>query len=303
MTISLPGRKLDLPAVLAEQARTKKAAMLQYMAQQFRVAVLDILHDKGTGHWGGASSAAELLTVLYFHAMNVRPDQPGWPDRDRLVLSKGHASCMLYTVLANRGFFPPAELDSFRQLDSRLQGHPCMTSTPGVDMSTGSLGHGVSVTLGMALAGRLQKRNYWSYVVVGEGDLDEGQTWEALMAAAKFRPSRLLVMVDYNKVQLDGPSDAVMPLDPLAEKFRAFNWNVPPQIYDGHSVAEVFASLDWARRQPGGPLAIIYRTCKGRGVSFMENNAYWHGAPIDDANYAKARQELLQTLKELEARL
>jgi transketolase len=289
--------------VLEEQERAKKAAMLQYVAQQFRVTVLDILHDKGTGHWGGTSSSAELLTALYFHAMTVRPDEPSWPDRDRLVLSKGHASCMLYTVLANRGYFPAAELDSFRQLDSRLQGHPCMTSTPGVDMSTGSLGHGVSVTLGMALAGRLQERSYWSYVVMGEGDLDERQTWEALMAAATFRPSRLLVMVDYNKVQLDGPSDAVMPLDPLAEKFRAFNWNVPPQVFDGHSVAEVFDSFDWARRQPGGPLAIIYRTCKGRGVSFMENNAYWHGAPIDDANYAKARQELLQTLNELEARL
>ncbi|MFZ1932742.1 MAG: transketolase [Thermoguttaceae bacterium] len=303
MVIPLPGRELDVRAVLQEPHRPKKAAMLQYMAQRFRVAVLDVLHDKGTGHWGGASSAAELLTALYFDAINVRPDEPAWPGRDRLVLSKGHASCMLYAVLAHRGFFLAAELDSFRQLDSRLQGHPCMTSTPGVDMSTGSLGHGVSVALGMALAGRLQERNYWSYVLVGEGDLDEGQTWEALMAAAKFRPPRLLLMVDYNKVQLDGPSDVVMPLDPLAEKFRAFNWRVAAKVYDGHNVADVLASLEWAKQQHGGPLAIIYRTCKGRGVSFMENNAYWHGAPVDDASYAEARRELLQTLNELEARL
>jgi len=276
---------------------------LQYLAQQFRLQVLDILHAKGTGHWGGASSAAELLVTLYFHVMNVRPEAPLWPDRDRLVVSKGHASCMLYTVLAHRGYFPVAELDTFRQLDSRLQGHPSMRETPGIEMSTGSLGHGMSVALGMALAARVLSKSYWTYVLIGDGDLNEGQTWEAVMAAAKYRPPRLAALVDYNKVQLDGPSDEIMPMDPLPEKFRAFNWNVAPRTYDGHRALEILESFDWLRGQEAWPAAVIYRTHKGRGVSFMEDNAHWHGAPIDDASYARARPELEATLAELEARL
>ena len=276
---------------------------MQWLAQRFRVAVLDILHEKGTGHWGGAASAAELLTALYFDAMNIRPDEPAWPDRDRLVVSKGHASCMLYAVLANRGYFPVDELSTFRQLNSRLQGHPCMNKTPGVEMSTGSLGHGLSVGLGMALGARLQKRSYLTYVLVGDGDLNEGQTWEAVMAAAKFRPERLVLLVDYNKVQLDGPSDEIMPLDPLPEKFRVFGWNVAPECYDGHDSAAILHSLAWAREQRQWPVAIIYRTHKGRGVSFMEDNAYWHGSPVDDATYAEARPELMAALERLEAQL
>ena len=274
--------------------------MLQCLAQEFRIAVLDILHEKGTGHWGGASSAAELLAALYFDVMNIRPEEPSWPDRDRLVLSKGHASCMLYTVLACRGYFLPAELATFRQIDSRLQGHPCMNKTPGVEMSTGSLGHGLSVGLGMALGARLQKKTWWTYVVMGDGDLNEGQTWEAIMGAAKFKPERLVALIDYNKVQLDGPSDKIMPMDPLPEKLRAFNWNVAPAVCDGHNAADVLASLDWARRQTQWPVAVIYKTHKGRGVSFMEDNAQWHGAPIDDATHTKARRELVATLGLLE---
>jgi len=295
--------KVDVDALLRETDPRGNAATMQYLAQHFRIQVLDILHDKGTGHWGGAASAAELLVTLYFHALNIRPEELLWPDRDRLVVSKGHASCMLYTVLAHRGYFPVAELDTFRQLDSRLQGHPSMHSTPGVEMSTGSLGHGMSVTLGMALAARVLGRSYWSYVLIGDGDLNEGQTWEGIMAAAKYKPPRLVVLVDYNKVQLDGPSDEIMPLDPLPEKFLAFNWNVAPRLYDGNRVAEILESFDWLREQKAWPAVIIYRTRKGRGVSFMENNAHWHGAPIDDATYAKARPELVATLAELEARL
>jgi transketolase len=286
--------------MLGEQDRGKKAAQLQYLAQYFRLTVFDILHDKRTGHWGGASSAAELLVSLYFDAMNIRPEEPQWPDRDRLVLSKGHASCMLYTVLAHRGYFPVEELDTFRQLNSRLQGHPCMRTTPGVEMSTGSLGHGTSVALGMALAARRLGKNFWSYVLIGDGDLNEGQTWEAIMAAAKFKPERLVVLVDYNKVQLDGPSDVIMPMDPLPDKFRAFNWNVAPRVYDGGSVAEILASFAWVQQQNTWPVVVIYKTHKGRGVSFMEDNCYWHGAPIDDESYAKGRAELRKTLAELE---
>ncbi len=291
------------PLEVQELTGQEKAARLQHLAQQFRVTVLDILHEKGTGHWGGAASAAEILVALYFDAMNIRPHQPAWPDRDRLVVSKGHASCMLYTVLANRGYFPVEELSTFRQLNSRLQGHPCMRETPGVEMSTGSLGHGLSVALGMALAARVSKRSYWSYVLLGDGDLNEGQTWEAVMAGAKFRPERLVALVDYNKVQLDGPSAEIMPLDPLPEKFRAFGWNVAPECYDGHDSVEILRAFDWAREQQTWPAVIIFRTHKGRGVSFMEDNAYWHGSPIDDATYATARPELLATLERLEAAL
>jgi transketolase len=284
------GTRLDLGGVIEEKDRAKKCAMLQYLAQEFRITVFDILHDKGTGHWGGAASAAELLVALYFHGMNVRPDDPAWPDRDRLVLSKGHASCMLYT-------------DTFRQLDSRLQGHPSMLTTPGVEMSTGALGHGVSVALGMALAARLLAKTYWTYVLLGDGDLNEGQTWEAIMAAAKFKPERLVALIDYNKVQLDGPSDEIMPMDPLPEKLRAFNWNVAPVVYDGNCAAAVLESFDWARSQNQWPVAVIYKTRKGRGVSFMENNAHWHGAPIDDETYSRALPELVETLRQLEALL
>src|ERR1035438_4351474 len=289
-------------AVLQEKDRIRKATRLQHLAQQFRLTVLDVLHDRGTGHWGGAASAAELLVALYFHAMNVRPDEPRWPDRDRLVVSKGHASCMLYTVLANRGYFPPEELKTFRQIDSRLQGHPCMRKTPGVEMSTGSLGHGTSVALGMALAARLLGKGYWTYVLLGDGDLNEGQTWEAIMAAAKFKPARFVALIDYNKVQLDGPSDEIMPMDPLPDKLRAFNWTVAPRVYDGHDVAEVLESLDWAKSRDQGPTAVIYKTRKGRGVSFMENNAQWHGGVVDDATYVRARAELIETLQSLESR-
>lgn len=285
--------------VLAERDRLRKAQGMQYLAQQFRINVLDVLHDKRTGHWGGASSAAELLVALYFEALHIRPQEPGWPDRDRLIVSKGHASCMIYTVMAHRGYFPPAELDTFRQLNSRLQGHPCMNKLPGIEMSTGALGHGLSVAVGIALAARLQKKTYWTYVVVGDGDLNEGQTWEAIMAAAKFKPERLVVLVDYNKVQLDGPSDEIMPMDPLPEKLRAFNWHVPPTAYSGHDMLQIMDSFDWIRGQTLWPVAVIYQTVKGKGVSFMENNSQWHGAPVDDASYAEASPELMATLEGL----
>ncbi|MFB3826765.1 MAG: transketolase [Bryobacteraceae bacterium] len=295
--------RLDIARVLREPDRAKKAAQLQYLAQLFRIKVLDVLHDKGTGHWGGAASAAELLVCLYFDAMQVRPEEPLYAERDRLLLSKGHASCMLYTVLAHRGFFPVEELDTFRQLNSRLQGHPSMHATPGVDMSTGSLGHGLSVALGMALSARVLGKSWWTYTLMGDGDLNEGQTWEAVMAAAKFRPARMVALIDYNKVQLDGPSDEIMPLDPLPEKLRAFRWNVAPEVYDGHSVAEIFRSFEWIRRQQDWPAAVIYKTHKGRGVSFMEDKSHWHGAPVDDESHARGREELLAVLRGLEANL
>jgi len=289
--------------ILAEKNRGKKAAMMQYLAQKFRADVFDLLHEKGTGHWGGASSVAELLTALYFDVMAVRPEEPRWPDRDRLVLSKGHASAILYTALANRGYFPVEELDTFRQLNSRLQGHPCMNETPGVDMSTGALGHGMSVALGMALAARIQRKKYWTYVILGEGCLDEGQTWEAMMAAAKFKPERLVALIDYNGFQLDGPSNEIMPLAPLFDKFHAFGWKVSPTEWNGHSIREILKSFDWVRQQKEWPVVVVYKTQKGRGVSFTEDTHKFHGAVIDDQSYAKGQPELMQTLAELEAAL
>jgi transketolase len=286
-------------AVLEEKDRTRKLRLMQCLAQEFRITVLDILHAKGTGHWGGASSAAELLVALYFDVLNVHPEHPGWEDRDRVVVSKGHASAMIYTVMAHRGYFPIVELDTFRQLNSRLQGHPCMNKLPGIEMSTGALGHGLSVSTGMALAARILRKRFWTYVIIGDGDMNEGQTWEGIMTAAKFRPEHLVALVDYNKVQLDGPSDEIMPMDPLREKFCAFNWNVAPDVYDGHDMLRIADSFDWIRRQDRWPAAVIYRTVKGKGVSFMENNYQWHGAPVDDAAYSKARPELAATLEDL----
>jgi transketolase len=295
-------RRIDPQTVMGEMNPDRRLALIQYLAQESRVDVLDTLHAKGTGHWGGASSAAELLAYLYFAAMQVRPEDPAWPDRDRLVVSKGHASAMLYTILAKRGYFPlPEVMATFRQLDSRLQGHPCMNKTPGVEMSTGALGHGLSVALGMALAARVQDRHYWSYVLVGDGCLNEGQTWEAIMAAAKFQPERLVLLIDYNGVQLDGPASEIMPLDSLWDKLRAFNWNVAPVGFDGHDVREIATSFHWLRTLRRWPAAIVYRTHKGQGVSFMADTAHWHGAVVDDDVWARARPELLATLQQLEA--
>lgn len=294
--------RVDPAEILRAADPVRKHALIRYLARESRIDVLDTLHAKGTGHWGGAASCAELLAYLYFAAMSVRPAEPRWPDRDRLIVSKGHASAMLYTILAKRGYFPLAEVrETFRQLDSRLQGHPCMNKTPGIEMSTGALGHGLSVGLGMALAARVQGRGFWTYVLVGDGCLNEGQTWEAIMAAAKFRPERLVLLVDYNRVQLDGPSDEIMPLEPLAEKLRAFNWNVAPSSFDGHAVKEIADSFAWVRAQSRGPLAVVYRTHKGHGVSFMSDTAKWHGAPVTDEVHRAARAELLQGLGPLEA--
>lgn len=278
--------------ILAESDRAKKTRLIAALARRFRVEMLDILHQKQTGHWGGASSACELVTALYFHRLRIDPSRPSDPGRDRFILSKGHASLLLYTALAHRGFFDPALLPTFRSADSTLQGHPCMNKTPGVDMSTGALGHGLSVGTGVALASHLAGKKFATYVMVGEGCLNEGQTWEAIMSAAKFKPEGLYLMVDYNGVQLDGPSSEIMPIDPLADKFRSFGWNVLPEIYDGHDVGAIIRSFDALDQSTGWPKAVIYRTIKGKGVSFMEGKNTWHGAPVDDESFAKAMPEL-----------
>jgi transketolase len=287
--------------ILEEKDLKKKTRMLGIIAQQSRLDVLELLYKRGNGHWGGSASSAELLTTLVFHILNIDPQDPQWPNRDRFILSKGHAAPMLYVLLARRGFFDISELQSsFRQLNSRFQGHPCMNITPGVDMSTGALGHGLSVGLGMALAAKVLKAKYKTYVIIGDGDLNEGVTWEGIMSAAKFKPPGLFIMVDYNKVQLDGPCDKIMPLDPLIDKFKAFNLKVSSKIYDGHSVAEIIESWKWMKNNSQEPVVVIYKTCKGKGISFMENDHKWHGAQVDDKSYLTGKDELMERLEKLQ---
>ncbi|GHV93600.1 transketolase [Spirochaetia bacterium] len=285
-----------------KDAGTYTAPELAALAAAFRLEMFDVLHQRGTGHWGGASSAAEIVTALYFGRLKIKSENPQWEDRDRFILSKGHASINLYTILAHRGYFPAAELPDFRKLGSRLQGHPNMKLVPGVDFSTGALGHGLSAGAGMALGASLAGKTWNTYVLAGEGCLDEGQTWEAMLFAAKYKPRGLVFLIDNNRVQLDGTVADILPLDPIPDKFRAFGWNLAPTVYDGNDTAAILQSFEWLDQ--GGdnwPKAVIYSTVKGRGVSFMEGKSAWHGAPIDDANYAKGRPELAADLVEKEA--
>ncbi|GHT61459.1 transketolase [Spirochaetia bacterium] len=269
------------------------APELAALAAAFRLEMFEVLHERGTGHWGGASSATEIVTALYFGRLKIRPEDPQWEDRDRFILSKGHASINLYTILARRGYFPATELPSFRTLGSRLQGHPNMKLIPGVDFSTGALGHGLSAGAGMALAAGLAGKTWSTYVLAGEGCLDEGQTWEAMLFAAKYKPRGLIFLIDNNRVQLDGTVADILPLDPIPDKFRAFGWNLAPTVYDGNDTTAILQSFAWLDQAGDNwPKAVIYSTVKSKGVSFMEGKSAWHGAPIDDANYAKGRPEL-----------
>jgi transketolase len=294
---------MDKEQLLQNPEHACNAKELAVLAAEFRMEVWDVLHQRGTGHWGGASSCLEMVTSLYFNRLHIDPDNPKWEDRDRFILSKGHASCALYTVLAHRGFFSPELLPTFRTLGSPLQGHPCMNKVSGVDMSTGALGHGLSVGLGIALAARLSGKSYWTYVMTGEGCLNEGQSWEALMCAAKYKPEHFVLMVDYNKVQLDGTEEQIMPLEPLKEKLRSFGWNVAPKAYDGNETQDVLDSFAWMDTEGAWPKAVIYDTVKGKGVSFTEGKNAWHGAKIDDDSFAKGMPELRSDLAKKEASL
>jgi len=294
---------VKLSDLMEKQGNACSATELAALAAAFRLEMFEVLRQRQTGHWGGSSSAAELVTALYYNRLNIRPEDPRWEDRDRFILSKGHATINLYTILAHRGYFSPKELPGFRTLDSFLQGHPNMNTVPGVDFSAGALGHGVSAATGMALAARLGNKKYWTYVMTGEGCLDEGQTWEALLFAAKYKPRGLVLMVDYNKVQLDGPSQEILPLDPLADKLVSFGWHVAPEAYNGHKTEEILASFKWMDSDESWPKAVIYNTIKAKGISFMEGKAVWHGSPIDDESYAKGRQELLLDIENKEALL
>jgi len=249
-----------------------------------------MIHTAGSGHCGGCLSCAEIMAVLYFEILRVDPGDPEWPDRDRFIASKGHCAPILYAALARRGFFPYEELRGLRTLGHFLQGHPDMKKIPGVDMSAGSLGMGLSVGVGMSLGARLAKKTWRTYVLLGDGELQEGQVWEAAMAASRFRLENLVAIVDRNGVQLDGRVEEIMPLGDLAGKLKAFGWNTIEA--DGHDPAELISALRLAEAHKCGPSAVIANTVKGKGVSFMEGRHEWHGKPLETEDLDTALAEL-----------
>jgi len=259
-------------------------------ARQLRLDSLAMIHRRGAGHPGGALSAAEIMAALFFHKLNLDPTRPDWPERDRFILSKGHASAILYAALARRGFFPLQDLEQWGDLSCHLQGHPDRLKTPGVEMTSGLLGHGIAIGVGLALAARMEKLEYRTYVLLGDGECQGGIVWEGAMAAAKFRLSNLTAILDYNDVQLDGAVHDIMPLEPLIEKWRAFNWAVLE--INGHNLRQVLEALDTASEIHSQPTIIVAHTTKGKGVSFMEDRSYWHGVAPSDAQLAQAVSEL-----------
>ncbi len=263
---------------------------LRARCRQIRADILTMIHAAGSGHPGGSLSAVEILTALYFDVMRIDPRNPDDPDRDRFLLSKGHAAPVLYSVLARRGFFDPALLPTLRQLGSPLQGHPHMESLPGLDCSSGSLGQGLSIANGLAMAAKKTGRNYRTYCLLGDGEVQEGQIWEAAMTAAQFRLDNVCAIVDDNGVQLDGPTDEICRVEPLDDKFRAFGWHVIPA--DGHDTEDLLRAFREAEETKGVPSVILARTVKGKGVSFMENKAAWHGKAPNAEELAAALAEV-----------
>lgn len=272
---------------------------LMALACQVRMGVIEGTHAAKAGHPGGSLSAADLFTYLYFKEMNIDPENPQWADRDRFVLSKGHTAPGLYAALALRGFFPWEELKTLRQMDSRLQGHPNMNETPGVDMSTGSLGQGISAAAGMALAAKHMGKSCRVYTLLGDGEIQEGEVWEAMMFAHHYKLDNLCVVIDNNGLQIDGSIADVMSPYPIPEKLRAFGFAVAE--IDGHDFDAMEAAFTLARETKGVPFAIVMKTTKGKDVSYMENQAGWHGKAPNDEEYEQAMTELKARLAEVEA--
>ena len=265
---------------------------LKRVANVLRQDIISMLVTSKSGHPGGSLSAAEIVTSLFFQEMKINPLDPSWADRDRFVLSKGHAAPVLYAALAEKGYFPKEELQGLRQTGHMLQGHPDMKKTPGVDMSTGSLGQGLSAANGMALAGKLDGKDYQVFVLLGDGEMAEGQVWEAAMAAAHYKLDNVTAIIDFNGLQIDGTTDSVMCSTPLTEKWRAFCWHVIE--VDGHDVEALLAAFAEAKQVKGKPSIIIAKTVKGKGVSFMENQAGWHG----NAPSVEQGEQALKELRE-----
>lgn len=270
---------------------------LQKTANEVRKGIVTAVHSAKAGHPGGSLSAADMFTYLYFEEMNIDPADPKKADRDRFVLSKGHTAPGYYSALANRGFFPVEDLKTLRHLGSYLQGHPCMQETPGVDMSSGSLGQGISAAVGMALAGKLDQKDYRVYTLLGDGEIQEGQVWEAAMFAGANKLDNLVVIVDNNGLQIDGRVEDVCSVYPIDKKFEAFNFQTIN--VDGHNFDEIRAAMEKAKATKGMPTAIVMKTVKGKGVSFMEDNAGWHGKAPNDDEYATAMADLAKIDEEL----
>lgn len=277
---------------------SQEKKQLQILACKVRMGIIESTHAAKCGHPGGSMSATEMLTYLYNKELNVDPKNPQWVDRDRFVLSKGHCAPGLYAALAHRGFFPVEDLLKLRKVGSYLQGHPNMNTVPGVDMSTGSLGQGISTACGMALAAKIQNKDYRIYTLLGDGEIQEGQVWEACMFASHYNLDNLCVIVDNNGLQIDGEVTKVMNPHPIDSKLEAFGFDV--QCIDGHDFDAIEAALEHAKTVTGKPCAIVMSTVKGKDVSFMENNAGWHGVAPNDAQYEQAMAELNQKLNELE---
>ena len=264
---------------------------LQALTREMRVEIIRMIEAAGNGHPGGSLSVIDILATLYTEFLNHKPQQPSWEDRDRVVLSKGHACPALYAIMAHCGYFPKEELKNLRKLGSPLQGHPDRLRLPGVEVSTGSLGQGLSIAVGMALAAKMDKKDFRTWCVLGDGEMQEGQVWEAVMSAPKFKLDNLVAVVDYNGGQIDGPVKEVMDLAPLADKFRAFNWKTLE--IDGHDFAQIREAFQTASASKSEPVAIVAKTVKGKGVSFMEHNIGWHGKGPDKNEADKAVEEIL----------
>jgi transketolase len=268
---------------------------LRVQANYLRRQSLTMIYHRQAGHPGGCLSAADIVAALYFNILRIDPGRPAWEDRDRFILSKGHASALLYSALASRGYFPQADLGHWGELGCHLQGHPDRLKTPGVDMTSGILGHGIAIGLGLSLAARLQQRDYYTYVLLGDGECQGGIVWEGANACAKYNPGNLIAIVDYNDVQLDGAVHDIMPMEPFADKWRSFRWEVI--AIDGHDMRAILSSLEEARSIKDKPVVIMARTVKGKGVSFMENKAHWHGIPPNKEQYEAAMAELAGEIK------
>lgn len=294
----LPAQHLLCRAGVLKRGNSMTDQELAKIANEVRRGIVTGVHAAKSGHPGGSLGAADIMTYLYFEEMDVDPANPNRAERDRFVLSKGHCAPALYAVLAERGFFPKEELETLRHIGSRLQGHPNMNDTPGVDMSTGSLGQGISAAVGMALAAKHWGDSYRVYTLLGDGECEEGQVWEAAMFAGNHDLDNLVAIVDHNGLQIDGSIDEVNSAMPLADKFRAFKWHVI-ELADGNDMAQIAAAFAEARKVSDSPVAIIAETVKGKGVSFMENQVGWHGKAPNDEQFEQAMAELAAAGEEL----
>ena len=282
---------MELYKSVKEREKNMQTLELQKMANEVRKGIVTAVHSAKAGHPGGSLSAADIFTYLYFEEMNIDPKNPKDPDRDRFVLSKGHTAPGYYSAMAQRGYFPVEDLVTLRHVGSHLQGHPCMQHIPGIDMSSGSLGQGISAAVGMAIAGKLDNKSYRVYTLLGDGEIQEGQVWEASMLAGHRKLDNLVVIVDNNGLQIDGRIEDVCSPYPIDKKFEAFNFHVI-NVDDGNDMDKLRAAFAEARTVTGRPVAIIAKTVKGKGVSFMENQASWHGAAPNDEQYAVAMADL-----------